>query len=87
MKAELPTYLVKADGVSPEMDKLDWWRKHENELPLWSKACKTVLLVQPSSAAAERVFSLLSNSFTETQTSSMEDYIESSIMLQYNGRN
>ncbi len=34
------------------------------------KACKTVLLVQPSSAAAERVFSLLSNSFAETQTSS-----------------
>ncbi len=86
LKAELPTYLAKADGVSPEMDKLDWWRKHENELPLWSKACKTVLVVQPSSAAAERVFSLLSNSFTETQTSSVEDYIESSIMLQYNGR-
>jgi hypothetical protein len=85
MKAELPTYLAKADGVSPEMDKLDWWR-HESELPMWSKACKTVLLVQPSSAAAERVFSLLSNSFSETQTSSMEDYIESSIMLQYNGR-
>ncbi len=70
LKAELPTYLAKADGVSTEMDKLDWWRKHENELPLWSKVCKTVLLVQPSSAAAERVFSLLSNSFTETQTSS-----------------
>ncbi len=33
LKAELPTYLAKADGVSPEMDKLDWWRKHENELP------------------------------------------------------
>ncbi len=47
----LPTYLAKADGFSLEMDKLDWWRKNENELPLWSKACKTVLLVQPSSAA------------------------------------
>ncbi len=45
------------------------------------RLAKTVLLVQPSSAAAERVFfSLLSNSFTETQTSSMEDYIESSTM-------
>ena len=46
--------------------------------------CKNVLLVQPSSAAAERVFSILSSSFTERQTSSLEDYIETSVMLQYN---
>ena len=43
-----------------------------------------ILLVQPFSAAAERVFSLLSNSFTERQMSSLEDYnIETSIMIQY----
>jgi hypothetical protein len=35
-------------------------------------------------AAAERVFSLLQNSFTQRQSSSLEDYIETSIMLQYN---
>ena len=46
-----------------------------------------VLLVEPSSAAAERVFSHLSNSFTEQQMSSLEDYIETSIMLQYNKQN
>ena len=44
---------------------------------------KLILLVQPSSAAAERVFSLLQNSFTQRQFS-LEDYIETSIMLQYN---
>ena len=43
-----------------------------------------VLLFQPSSAAAERVFSLLQNSFQEQQFSALEDYIETSIMLQYN---
>ena len=37
------------------------------------------LLVQPSSAAAERVFSILSSSFTERQTSSLEDYIHRNI--------
>ena len=42
-----------------------------------------VLLVQSSSAAAERIFSLLSNSFTERQMSSLEDYIETSIMIQH----
>ena len=40
--------------------------------------------MQPSSAAAERVFSLLNNSFNAKQRSSLEDYIEGSVMLQYN---
>ena len=38
---------------------------------------------QPSSAAAERVFSILQR-FTAQQQSSLEDYIELSVMLQYN---
>ena len=32
----------------------------------------------------ERVFSLLNNSFNSQQCSSLEDYIEASLMLQYN---
>ena len=70
LKKELPSYLAKVDGLSPNIDKLEWWKVHENELPYWSAACQLVLLVQPSSAAAERVFSLLSNSFGDQQTSS-----------------
>ena len=69
-----------AEDLSPSTDK------HETELPHWSKACKMVLLVQPSSAAAKRVFSLLSNSFTEQQMSSLEDYIETSIMINITNR-
>ena len=34
------------------------------------------MLVQPSSAAAERVFSILTNSFSSQQESSLEDYIQ-----------
>ena len=45
-----------------------------------------VLLMQPSSAAAERVFSLLENSLSEKQARTLEDYIETSIMLQYNSK-
>ena len=55
--------MAKADGVFPELDKLEWWKNHQLELPNWSRACKTALLIQPSLAAAERVFSLLNNSF------------------------
>ena len=63
-----------------------WWKRNEEVLPNWSNTCKSVLLVQPSSAAAERVFSILSNSFTDRQEHSLKDYIETSVMLQYNCR-
>ncbi len=49
-------------------------------------ACGLVLLMQPSSGAAERVFSILSNFFSSQQESSLEDYIGLSIILQYNHR-
>ncbi len=78
--------MAKADGLAIDIDKLDWWKKHELELPQWSSSCKSVLLIQPSSAAAERVFSLLQSSFKERQTRSLEDYIQTSVMLQYNYR-
>ena len=84
LKSELPSYIAKSEGVSDKFDKLEWWRSHQHELPNWSKACKTAFLIQPSSAAAEHVFSLLKNSFKDNQASALEDYIETSIMLQYN---
>ena len=44
--------------------------------------CRAILLLQSSSAAAEWVFSLLSNSFKENQQNALEDYISTSVMLQ-----
>ena len=84
LKSELPKYMASADGVSMQLDKLLWWQNHASELPCWSNACRSVLVIQPSSAAAERVFSLLSNNFSDRQTRCLEDYIETSLMLQYN---
>ena len=84
LKFELPTYLAAADGVALTVDPLDWWERHFEALPHWATACKKVLLCQPSSAAVERVFSLLNNHFGHSQYSSLEDYVETAIMLQYN---
>ena len=67
-------------------DITEWWRNNEVSLPNWSAAAKKALLVQPSSAASERVFSLLNNCFGSKQTNSLEDYVEGTIMLQYNNR-
>ena len=55
-------------------------------LPNWASAARKVLLVQPSSAASERVFSLLKASFQEQQDGTLQDYLEASLMLQYNGQ-
>ena len=44
--------------------------------------------MQPSSAAAERVrFSILANSFSSRQEAALEDYIQLSVMWQYNFSN
>ena len=44
-------------GVSSTVDMLEWWKGHEQELPHWVAAFKLIALIQPSSAACERVFS------------------------------
>ena len=60
---------------------------YATDLPIWSSAAKQIFLVQPSSAASERVFSLLkAASFKDQQESSLQDYVETSLMLQYNKR-
>ena len=84
LKKELPVYLAKADSVSPTVDVLGWWKQNEHALPNWSSAARKTMLIQPSSATAERVFSLLNNSFSTKQYNSLEDYIECSLLLQYN---
>ena len=83
-KGELATYLVKAEDVTSNVDLLPWWKNTEAELPTWASAMKKLLLVQPSSASAERVFSLLNNYFNYKQFYTLEDYVETSIMLQFN---
>ena len=84
LKQELPIYLAKVIDLDPEIDILQWWHRNESELPCWAAAARKVLLVQPSSAASERVFSLLKSSFNCQQLSALQDYIEVSLMLQYN---
>ena len=89
LKEELPTYLAKASVVASSdrsIDSLEWWKNNGTKLPYWSQAAQWIFLVQPSSAAAERVFSIL-NRFSDAQTNSLEDYVESTVMLQYNKRN
>lgn len=84
LKAELPSVLAACEGVHHSVNPIDWWKSHGEQFKTWLEAFKLVLLVQPSSASAERVFSLLTNSFSRQQESALEDYIQLSVLLQYN---
>ena len=77
LATELPLYIAAADGLvcNNEKEKLT--------LPQWSALVRKVLLVQPSSASAERVFSLLAT-LSAQQEAALEDYIEASVMVRYN---
>ena len=86
LKRELPVYLAKVADISPDYDPLQWWRMNSTSLPAWSAALHKVWVIQPSSAAAERVFSVLNAMFHEQQEHALQDYIELSLMLQYNTR-
>ena len=84
LKAELPQYVASTEDLAASYDPLRWWKENESVLPTWATCARKVLVVQPSSAAAERVFSLLKSSFSERQGQSLQDYLETSLMLQYN---
>ena len=82
------TYIAAAEDVAPTADKKSWWKRNEEVLPNCSSTCKSVLLVQPSSATAERVFSILFITLLliGKNINSLKDYIETSVMLQCNCR-
>ena len=71
LKSELPNYLASADGVSREVDPLEWWGRNKATLPFWSLGFYKVALCQPSSASVERVFSVLKRHFSDSQQSSL----------------
>ena len=87
LKQELSTLLAKAAGLDKDVDPLQWWKNHSNDLPYWSTAAKKILLVQPFSAAAKRGFLLLQNSFVSYKDASLVGYVQASLSLQYNRDN
>ena len=66
---------------------LGWWRAADcSAFPAWALAARIVFAISPNSASCERVFALLRNLFGEAQMSSLADYIQGALMLNYNKR-
>ena len=88
--------LVNEFEVVPSEIKFDvqmerctkFWSLYHEILPNLANFTRYCMTMTPSSAAAERVFSMLKNSFTIGQMrQSLEDYTEGSVMMQYNKKN
>jgi hypothetical protein len=95
LKKELPLYLVASQGA-PTFDAsdvesftiaiLDWRRTNGKSFPTWALAAQIAFGLSPSSAACERVFSLVKQLFGEQQMSVLADYIRAALMLNYNAK-
>ena len=65
---------------------LEWWRCHARHIPNWAIAARIMFAISPSSAAAERVFSILANSFGSTRDRALEDLVEGTLQVRFNDK-
>ena len=61
-----------------------FWDKYKTTLPAWYDFATLCMLLQPSSASVERVFSILKSAFGDFQTSSLHDKVQLQVQLIYN---
>ena len=79
-------------SAAPTLDDgqaiLCWWaeRARNREIPTWRKFAVRVFSLQPSSAAAERIFSVLREMIDHSQRSAKSDILEVTCMRRYNHR-
>ena len=63
---------------------LAWWANNGAKFPTWAEAAQIVFCFAPTSAAAERVFSLLKLTFGELRDTALADVMQATLMLMYN---
>jgi len=94
MIAEIPLYVASFDEIPEHLWEADdmtysqeFWKLHMHEFPAFTKFVVYAFTMISSSAAAERVFSILKRCFLNGQRLALEDYQTLSCMLQINRRN
>ena len=89
LEQRLVTKTKKGKNVVVQQDSFDiakWWQEQYVALPNFALVVRALCCQSVSSCSAERVFSILNDSFTEDQTSAYADYMELSLQLHYNSR-
>ena len=94
---ELPLYKTESELhclpnlVNPKISELVeqiriFWNSRKKKLPHWYDFVTLCMLLQPSSASVERLFSMLKFVFGDYQHSSLNDKVVLSVQLRYNHR-
>ena len=89
LKKETPEYLVMARAARAGVNVQRWWADvaMQMKIPAWCRLTRMLLLLPTSSAAVERVFSIMRNAFgSKRRDSALRDLIEATCMEQYNNR-
>jgi hypothetical protein len=69
------------------LEVLAFWKQHSELIPKWAELAAEIFILAPSSAAVERLFSLLRDKFDEKNLQrSLLDFVETSLLLRYNSR-
>ena len=76
----------KASVQEYTTELLKRWKINNPTIPTWAKAARIIFAMTPSSAASERVFSLVECMFGKDQLSSLADQLQGAVMLKYNKR-
>ena len=91
LQNELSSYVadvrqLPGDGYRPLESYIRWHWDARKRRPTFLKAALLLVLVQPTSAAVERVFSRLKAYFGDQQFSALADLIRTTLMLAENKR-
>ena len=65
---------------------LGWWKNHRAKVGAWAIGAQITFTLTPNSAAAERIFSQMKDSFGAKQASALADILQAAIMLRYHKR-
>jgi len=93
LEQNLPLFIAAAHGYTANHGSaeeytesvLEWYKNHSGEIGAWAEAPLIAFSFTPSSAAAQRAFSLLKALFGSSQDMALADFIQGSIMVRYNG--
>ena len=71
-------------GAEQGVDQLNWWRLHQEQLPLLASIVRVVFAVQAASSKSERIFSAAGRVVTPLRSRLDPEKVEDQLMIKLN---
>ena len=81
---ECTTYKTVIPEAGSDVDQLDWWRRHQEALPLLSFLVRVTFAVPVASSKSERVFSVAGNTVTAKRACLSPETVEECVVVKSN---